>query len=124
MVNRPLLCADIPPTLPPCAAAVNLLNSMYRLSYRQGYTMKHRLTAEQKAYGVMNVLCGSRYPITPNQIAKSIGFSTGAAVHGALDELTTAGFLTFYVGTIMGHEARYFFPTPAGRAKYCELMGD
>lgn len=80
-----------------------------------------RLTIDQKCYAVMDVLCTTKYPITPNQIAKAIGFQTGAAVHPALDHLHEQGFVTFYTGTFFDHPARWFYPTPAGRTKYCQL---
>ena len=83
--------------------------------------MRKRLTLEQKQYAIMAALCKRSYPQTPTQIAKEIGFSKAHALYAALDQLTASGFVTFFSGQFFDHTSRWFFPTPLGRQKYCEL---
>lgn len=82
---------------------------------------RKRLTQEQKTYAIMDVLCKTAYPITPTQIAKAIGFSKPHALYVALDYLSREGFVTHSAGQFFDHTARWFFATPKGRQKYCEL---
>ena len=71
----------------------------------------------------MHSLCNTAYPVTPTQIGKAIGFAKARSLYAALDQLSLAGFVTFYESQFFDHTARYFFPTPLGREKYCQLVG-